>query len=447
MTRHGATLEEWAHLDLVLGLTADLLPVVSRPDAVVAPGSSLKSVGKTPSRYNAKRQVIGLPRWTAIQARGAQIERWMREPDLGACVQTRRVRAIDVDVTDPALAEVITYFFVSAFGPDVAIRGREGSSRVLLAFVVEAPDLGTRVLRLADGAGIVEFLAHGQQFVACGTHPSGTRYEWWRAGDGAPGLPDSLPTVALADLDSAWEEAATRWHVGPVHAPAGGASAAAGQAGRGVGEAAPRQGFEDPVLAWLEARGWTAHEGTGPRGQVWIHCPFEDEHTADSGHTQTAYYPAGTGGYEMGHFHCLHAHCEHRTDADFLTAVGYHLAVVDDFPDLPVEAKPALGDETCGPGETDEGRAATVASAVRRLPAPPAPRPVRGPSAAERSLLAGSLPSPEAWFSTEPGQGLKRGRGQTAKAVGARVAAPPAGGGIRASGGAVVQYTEPRRCP
>ena len=52
MERYGATPDDWLHLDLALGLTADLLPVVSNPGAIISENSTLKAIGKTPSRYN-----------------------------------------------------------------------------------------------------------------------------------------------------------------------------------------------------------------------------------------------------------------------------------------------------------------------------------------------------------------------------------------------------------
>lgn len=58
-------------------------------------------------------------------------------------------------------------------------------------------------------------------------------------------------------------------------------------------------------------------------GRMHIVCPFEDEHTSDSGDSATTYFPAHTGGYVNGHFQCLHAHCEHRTDQEFLDAIDY----------------------------------------------------------------------------------------------------------------------------
>ncbi len=47
--------------------------------------------------------------------------------------------------------------------------------------------------------------------------------------------------------------------------------------------------------------------------------------------TSTVYFPAGTAGFEQGHFKCLHASCAHRDDGDFLNAIGIRN---DDFEDL-----------------------------------------------------------------------------------------------------------------
>lgn len=58
-------------------------------------------------------------------------------------------------------------------------------------------------------------------------------------------------------------------------------------------------------------------------GRVSIRCPFESEHTSAAGWTDTTYFLPHTHGYAQGHFKCLHAHCAHRTDADFLRAVGF----------------------------------------------------------------------------------------------------------------------------
>lgn len=54
-----------------------------------------------------------------------------------------------------------------------------------------------------------------------------------------------------------------------------------------------------------------------------IRCPWMAEHSSDSGPSETVYFPAGTGSFECGHFRCLHASHEGKTDSDFLQAIGY----------------------------------------------------------------------------------------------------------------------------
>mgnify|MGYP000876491511 CR=1 FL=1 len=54
-----------------------------------------------------------------------------------------------------------------------------------------------------------------------------------------------------------------------------------------------------------------------------IRCPWEHLHTTAGDKTSTVYFIAGGGGFEQGHFRCLHAHCAERQDYEFLDAIGY----------------------------------------------------------------------------------------------------------------------------
>jgi len=173
-SRYGATAQEWDHFSRVLGLTADLLPVVSNPDAVISPRSSLLSIGKTPSLYNQDRQVVGIAKWPHHVASVEDIARWSAEPDYGICIITRTIRALGVDVTDFKAADAIRAFLCDQ-GWVLPERTRNNSPKFLQTFRLGGV-LSKRVMMVAGG--IIEFLATGQQFVACGTHPSGSRYEW-----------------------------------------------------------------------------------------------------------------------------------------------------------------------------------------------------------------------------------------------------------------------------
>jgi len=176
---YGAFEAEWDNLSLMQGLTADLLPVVSNPKSKVSPNSKLKATGKTPSIYDRNNQVVGLARWTERQSTEANIEAWKKQADYGICIQTRTIRALDIDVEDAAQAEAIKDDILSYMKKNTnytaVVRSRVNSAKCLVAFRLEG-DFTKRVMKTEHG--MIEFLATGQQFVAHGTHPSGSRYEW-----------------------------------------------------------------------------------------------------------------------------------------------------------------------------------------------------------------------------------------------------------------------------
>ena len=181
MTTHfGATREEWSTWAHTYGLMADLLPVVSNPGATISAGSNLSSLGKIPSRYNLRREVVGIKGWPQHVTTVADIEQWMQEPDYGICLQTRTLHAIDVDVDCVDHARAIYECIDRRFGR-VPVRYRSNSSRFLALVRLSDGERQTkRVMKTPHGN--IEFLAHGQQCVIAGTHTSGTRYEWNVAG-------------------------------------------------------------------------------------------------------------------------------------------------------------------------------------------------------------------------------------------------------------------------
>jgi len=83
-----------------------------------------------------------------------------------------------------------------------------------------------------------------------------------------------------------------------------------------LSEAATR----DPLARYLNERNMIV----GPAnkdGGLPISCPWRDAHTTGDGGAM--YWPAHTGGYARGHFKCMHAHCEKRTDKEFADAIGF----------------------------------------------------------------------------------------------------------------------------
>jgi hypothetical protein len=199
---YGARPDEWAHFENALGLCADLLPVVSNTHAQIASGSSIKELGKTPSRYNASRRAVGIPAWTRKTCSSEDIANWSSEPDYGICVQTRNVRALDCDISDPELAHKIEAFVRSRLAQQLPCRKRANSSKFLLAFRLTGEH---RKRTIKTAAGKIEFLGNGQQFVAVGTHPSGARYEW------EGGLPAEIPELDIAEFEALWSALAEKF--------------------------------------------------------------------------------------------------------------------------------------------------------------------------------------------------------------------------------------------
>lgn len=309
----GATYAEWWHFDVELGLTADLLPVVSNPHAPISPDSRMKGLGKTPSIYNRRAQVVGLAKWTERQTTTAQIEQWAQNDDYGICIQTRLLRALDIDVPDVRLAARIQAAFVLALGLNgLPMRTRADTGKRLLAFVLVG-DFAKRSFKV-DG-GLVEFLANGQQFVAIGQHPSGSRYTW------RGGLPTEFIEITAEQFEHAWAVIVAEFALEPER-----------RASSRIGSGLP-EGYEatDDVAGYL-ALNWPTYGEQG--GKLYCLCPWKSGHSADSGETEACWLLAGTNGYARGHFECLHASCTGRTDADFLGEVGYSPATADDFEDL-----------------------------------------------------------------------------------------------------------------
>ena len=311
---YGATPEDWAHFELILGVGEDLLPVVSDPSATISPNSKMKSLGKTPSLFNRSRGVVGVPDWTAVRAGPDDLSKWAQVPEYGICVQTRSVRALDVDVTNPEEADRIRAALAHLGLP---CRSRSNSSKFLLAFTLPG-DYFKSVIKTQHG--IIEFLATGQQFVAVGAHfnsdgkPSGARYEW------ANGLPDAIPALSAAQFEKVWTELQLQFGVEP---------ATASKATVAKSVKLQEANENDETARHLLASGYVL--STERDGKLHITCPFEHEHTGVSADSATTYFPANTGGFVLGHFKCLHAHCANRTDADFRQELGI---VNDDFEDL-----------------------------------------------------------------------------------------------------------------
>lgn len=324
---YGATQTEWDHFSLILGLTRDMLPVVSNPHAKISPDSKMKGIGKTPSQYNRAGHVAGIAKWTQYNASSGDVSRWREHPDYGVCIQTRLVRALDVDVDHNIAGDIeheITTF-LGNLGIAAPTRRRAGTRKFLVLLVVEGA-LSKRILHTEHGN--IEFLADGQQFVAAGTHPSGHRYQW--EGD----LPDSIPTLPAEAFEQLWRRLEVCFAIEPST-----------QVSPSAVVDRKKAIHNDPTAQRLHDKGLVLSAERD--GRLHIVCPFAAEHTSASDDSATTYLPPVAGRFERGRFHCLHSHCVGRTEAEFLTALGLPDPTIDDFEVLtpaPVEEKKSTGE-------------------------------------------------------------------------------------------------------
>lgn len=313
--RLGATLEEWNWATYHFG--PDLLPAVADTRGITTISDRLrhlKSFAKTPSLVVGSH-LRGIKAWAHYESTAQEHAAWSIDPSLNILLNTRRFRAIDIDVADQTAASALEDFFRQALNVPMLVRGRAGSGkRTLLIKLADAPHLSKRVIHLPNGRGAIEFLANGQQTALFGTHPDGERFVV-RADDW------NLPTgtVTLAALSSAWDtlrkaydpSGAERWNR-PLAGDA--------EDMMPVGPRTADTVSDDPVVSYLFEKGMVLEEAGN--GMLHLQCPWASEHTSDT-IGSTSWLPAGLGGKAEGGFRCLHSHCTGRDTHVFLRHIGY----------------------------------------------------------------------------------------------------------------------------
>ncbi len=307
LKRYGATPDEWAQVSGT-GMAAWVLPIASNLTLPISPRSTLQTPGKVPSTKNANGEIIGIPGWTtAEKTTAAQIEAWRKDPDLGFCIRTGHdgYIALDCDADDPATAEDIENLLIQICGlaPGSYSKRQRGNARwaILVHIKDDTGDRAKQVISLppapTGAPQALEILGTGQQLACAGTHPRGTRYSW------TAGIKPL--EMAAATLQSFIDTVAMIYGTGNTQT----GTISARQ--RGTTYAAP-----DRMADWLTETGRVLKEGINR--ELFIKCPWESDHTASTGPSETVYFPAGSNGYPEGGFKCLHAHCSHRKLTDFL---------------------------------------------------------------------------------------------------------------------------------
>ena len=305
----GATAQDWAHFATTLGLESDLLPTVVNAAAKRSPHSKVEDFSKVPSDYNAQGLARGIADWPSHVATARDIARWSKVPDLGICLISRSVRALDIDVNDAAIAHAIREYIERVAGT-LPRRTRSNSGRMVLAFRMSGEHPKRAFALKGRPADKVEFLGTGNQFVIAGQHKSGARLEWHG------GLPAEIPELLAEEFESLWAELLEQF------AEPGSATSA-----RARGEAVKHEPRADASAFrnWLFENHECGDEAAD--GELEVLCPNDASHS--DGGAQWAGYNEAKG------FHCFHAGCSHLGLFDFQAAIGYTAAtVLEEFEDL-----------------------------------------------------------------------------------------------------------------
>lgn len=320
----------WNHAVRMFG-PVSLIPVayVGRlsPKSKLAPSS----IGKVPSVYNRLGEIVGFKDWTKHQTAEAEIRKWKQQGcNVGLILGRDRgdglaYLGIDVDTSNSGYQDIVADRLSTRCNTLLPYRGRDNSVR--RAYIILAPAVPKHVHKLPDENGktaAIELLGTGQQIVVFGTHPSGGKYTWY------PDLlidepclpePGMIPVLTAEQLKEFWRDL-------PDVLPVTDSFVAGAARQRDLSCIDPHA--TDDVADWLDEQGYTLSVSSDGSRNL---RPFRDESEYSNGCSETSikYFPAGTGGFQQGHFKSMHASDSGMTDTDWLEGYGYQTSMFEDL--------------------------------------------------------------------------------------------------------------------
>lgn len=331
----------WNHAVRMFG-SVSLIPVAY--SGRLSPNSRLReeNIGKVPSVYNSRGEIVGFMDWTKHRATEAEIRKWKQQGcNVGLILGRDRgdglaYLGIDVDTSNSGYQDIVADGLGTQCNALLPYRGRDNSVR--RAYIVLAPAVPKHVHKLPPENGktaAIELLGTGQQIVVFGTHPSGGKYTWY---------PDPMIDVpCLPDPDSipvlTAEQLKTFWNSLPGVLPVTDSFVSGTARQRDLSSIDPHA--TDEVADWLDENDWTLSVSSDGSRNL---RPFRDESAYSNGCSETSikYFPAGTGGFQQGHFKSMHASDSELTDTDWLEGYGYSASMFEDLTPTVVKEAPPL---------------------------------------------------------------------------------------------------------
>lgn len=223
----GARPADWDAV-IAAGLTACTLPVVQNPQVPRSASSALKALGKVPSRKNGYGRPSGSPAGPPTSRRQRRSLSGARIKILGISIRLEHMIAVDCDVDDAEIAQGIYKILCDLIGEEPPRRTRADSARWLVAMRLAEGEQVLKSRYLLKTGECLEVLGKGQQFVAFGRHPKGSRYEW-------TGSPSDIPTITPEVLKAFTDAVVKEYGTGEVRSVRARRSSTRGRFGSGEG--------------------------------------------------------------------------------------------------------------------------------------------------------------------------------------------------------------------
>lgn len=169
------------------------------PSASLSPNTTISktALGKSPGiRY--QNGTWGGYNWRTFEPSHDDVLKWCLEgANIGLLAE--RYPAVDIDVLDPVLSQILQEQTQHVLGPAPMRVGR--APKALLMYRLAGEPFGRMAIKISDEQGehLLEVLGTGRQYVVWGTHPTGRAYAWSQALDAL--TPDQLTLVSRDDIE------------------------------------------------------------------------------------------------------------------------------------------------------------------------------------------------------------------------------------------------------
>lgn len=170
------------------------------PNATLSPNSKVKaeSRGKSPGVKYSNGTWGGYD-WLNAETTESDVEK-MAATGANVGLRADRFPAVDIDVLDPSLSNILAQHTTKALGLAPKRVGRAPKALLMYRLKVGSEPFGRMALKISDGKHehLLEVLCAGRQYLVHGTHPSGAAYEWDR--DMGTVTPEALSAIDREDV-------------------------------------------------------------------------------------------------------------------------------------------------------------------------------------------------------------------------------------------------------